>query len=108
MKNKHKFKQIARCFYEFYINKHNNFVSILNKQVKLLNLSGVIKYDEELFTFLFDLTNKILIRKFFIKFFVLISDKDRKNMYEKIHEKILSLKVQNEVSIYIKVFKLKH
>ena len=29
-------------------------------------------------------------------------------MYEKIHEKNLSLKVQNEVSIFVIVFKLKH
>ena len=63
--------------------------------MKLINLR---KYDEELFTSLFDLTNKIEIRKICIEFDWLLIYEDVKNICPKIYKKIRSLKTQNIIS----------
>ena len=81
---------------------------IINKQVESLFLTNVKKYDEELFTNLFDVTNKIEIKKFRIRLYSLLSNKQKKNICAKIHKKIRSLETQNiissEVSCFIKSF----
>ena len=70
-----------------------------------MNLLGLKNYDEELFTNLFDLTNKIEIRKICIWFHSSLSNEDVKNICAKIFKKIRSLETQsiisNEVSCYI-------
>ena len=65
-----------------------------------MTLYNVEKYDEELFTILFDFINKIEIKKISIKFYELLSNEDKENFYAKIHKKTLGLKVQNEVSCF--------
>ena len=78
---------------------------IINKQVELLVFYGVEKYDEEIFTNLFDFTNRIEIRKIRIKFDSLLSNKDLKNICAKIHRKIRSLETQNIISNKVSCFK---
>ena len=106
MKNKHKLSWIENVFMSF-INKCNNYVSILNKQVELLEIWNVEKYDEEFFTTLFDFTNKIKIKNICIQFNEFLSNKDVKNICAKIYNNIRSLKTQNiifnEVSFFIKL-----
>ena len=77
---------------------------ILNTQVELLSLNGVRKYDEELFTILFDVTNKIKIGKICIRFGSLLSNEDVKNICAKIYRKIRSLKTQNMISSEVSYF----
>ena len=69
---------------------------ILNKQVESLYVHNVDKYDEELFTILFDVINKIEIRKICIDFIdlFLFDDEDRINVIAKTQ----SLKTQNIIS----------
>jgi len=75
------------------------FFFVINKQVDLLKLPSVKKYDEELFTSLFDLTNKFEIRKICIRFdYRSLSNKDVKNICAKIYKKIRSLETQNIIS----------
>ena len=74
----------------------------------MLQIRNVEKYDEELFTNLFDVTNKIEIRKISIHLNnQLLSNKDVKNICAKIYNNIRSLKTQNiifnEVSFFIKL-----
>ena len=71
---------------------------ILNKQVELLELYRLEKYDEKLFTVLFDVTNKINIRKIRIGLYSLLSPKDRINICAKVYKKIRNLKTQNIIS----------
>ena len=80
---------------------------IINKQVEMLQIWNVKKYDEELFTNLFDVTNKIEIGKIHIVFYRSLSIEDVKNICAKIYKKIRSLETQNiisnEVSCFIKL-----
>ena len=74
----------------------------------MFEISKVEKYDEEIFTILFDVTNKIEIRKISIHLNNrLLSNKDVKNICAKIYNNIRSLKTQNiifnEVSFFIKL-----
>ena len=75
---------------------------ILNKQVELLDLFHVLKYDEELFTILFNITNKIEIRKIRIQLKELLSNEDVNNICAKIEDKIRSLETQNIISNEVK------
>ena len=65
----------------------------------------VKKYDKELFTNLYDVTNKIKIKKICIEFYSSLSYEDEKYICTKIYRKIRSLETQNiisnEVSCYI-------
>ena len=61
-------------------------------------MCDVHEYDEELFTNLFDVTNKIKIRKICIEFHRLLSNEDKKNICAKIYKKIRSLETQNIIS----------
>jgi len=64
-----------------------------------LELYYVEKYDEELFTNLFDVTNKIEIGKIHIKFgYRSLISEDVENVFAKFYKKIRSLKTQNVVS----------
>ena len=75
---------------------------ILNKQVKELQLINVEKYDKELFINLFNLTNKIKMKKICIQ----LSDKLLSLVltYPNIHKKIRSLKTQNIISNEVSCF----
>ena len=62
----------------------------------MFKLSKVRKYDEELLTILFDVTNKIEIRKIRIKLYHdWLSNEDMKNICAKIKEKIRGFETQN-------------
>ena len=65
----------------------------------------VKKYDEELFTNLFDVTNKIKIRKICIEFEdESLSNEDVKNICAKIYKKIRSLETQSIISNKVSSF----
>ena len=66
-----------------------------------MTLYNVKKYDEELFTILFDLTNKIEIGKIFIHLYDELLSYEVKNFCGKIYEKIRSLETQNIISNYV-------
>ena len=76
----------------------------------MFELSRVEKYDEELFTILFGVTNKIEIKKICIKFYWSLSYEDQKYICAKIYRKIRSLEkqnvVSNDVSCFINFFNL--
>ena len=79
----------------------------------MLRLWDVKKYNEKLFTNLFDVTNKIEIRKICIELDdELLSYEDVKNICAKIYKKIRSLETQNiisnEVSCFIKLLRLNY
>ena len=76
----------------------------MNKQVEVLKLYNVRKYDEELFTNLFGLRNKIEIRIIFIEFHQSLSNEDVKNFFTKLYKKIRSLQTQNIVSNEVSCF----
>ena len=63
----------------------------------------VKKYDEELFTNLFDVTNKIKIKKICIQFNQSLSNEDMKNIYKKIISFETQKIISNEVSCFIKL-----
>ena len=74
-----------------------------------MKLIDVDKYDEELFTNLFDLTNKIKIRKICIELYnwlhshfkLAFSDEDVKSICTKIEDKIKRSIFPNDVSCFI-------
>ena len=64
-----------------------------------MNISYVLEYDEELFTTLFDTTNKIYLERIFIKLqYKLHSNKEMKNICSKIESKIKTFKTENMIS----------
>ena len=64
----------------------------------MLDLFGVLKYDEKLFTILFDLANKIENKKICIRLYDgLLSNEEMKKIKEKISRSIFS----NDVSCFI-------
>ena len=67
----------------------------------MLKISLVRKYDEELFTILFDVTTKTEIRKIRIELYRLLSNEDVKNICAKIEDKIRSFETQNIISNYV-------
>ena len=71
------------------------------KQVEVLEIWTLNKYDEELFTILFDFTNKIKIRKIRIVLDSLLSNEDKKNICAKIEDKIKRSIFSNDVSCFI-------
>ena len=79
---------------------------MFNKQVKLLDLL-IKKYDDKFLTSFFDVTNKIEIAKISIHTTYKLSNDDKRNVCEKIYEKIRNLETQNmisnEVSYFIKL-----
>ena len=77
---------------------------IINQQVELLRLYNVQKYDEELFTILFDLTNKIEIRKICIKLYYKLLSNKVKNICAKIKDKIRSFETKNLISNEVSCF----
>ena len=64
----------------------------------MFEFSFVKKYDEKLFTNLFDVTNKIEIRKIRIHLYGLLSNEDVNNICAKIENKIRSFETQNSIS----------
>ena len=71
----------------------------------MLELYYVEKYDEELFTNLFDVTNKIEIGKIHIKFnYWSLINEGVENVCAKFYKKIRSLKTQNIVSNEVSCF----
>ena len=82
-------------------------IYILNKQVELFHMRIVMKYDEELFTSFFDLTNKIEIEKIRIQLKFSkwsLSNEDVKNICAKIYKKIRSLETQSIISNKVSSF----
>ena len=75
---------------------------ILNKQVEKLEIFYVKTYDEELFTSLFDVTNKIEIRKICIELGWGLYKED---ICAKIHKQIRSLETRNIISNEVSCFK---
>ena len=67
----------------------------------MFNLYDAYKYDEELFTNLFDISNKIKIRKICIELNELLSNEDKKNICSKIEDKITRSIFSNDVSCFI-------
>merc|ERR1719376_882340 len=68
-------------------------------KVKELIIFNVEKYDEELFTTLFDTTNKIYLEKIIIDLNEeLLSNKEMKNICAKIDSKIKTFKTENMIS----------
>ena len=77
---------------------------IINKQTELLELYGAEKYDEELFTNLFDVINKIEIRKISFKLYSFLSNEDKNNICAKIYKKIRTLETENIISNDVSLF----
>ena len=69
---------------------------------------NVKKYDEELFTNLFDVTNKIKIKKIRIEFDRSLSNEDVKKIYRKIRSLETQNIISNEVSCFIKLLRLNY
>jgi len=75
-----------------------------NIKVNDLNIWFVKEYDEELFTTLFDTTNKIDLEKIVIELqSKLLSNKEMKNICSKIESKIKTFKTENMISNNISV-----
>ena len=64
----------------------------------MLRLWLVEKYDEEMFTSLFNVTNKIKVGKIFIRLYQSLSYKGVKNICAKVYNKIRSLETQDIIS----------
>ena len=67
----------------------------------MLQLYNVEKYDEDLFTILFDFVKKIKIGKIGIDLFLLVSSEDKKNICTKIEDKITRSIFSYNVSCFI-------
>ena len=67
----------------------------------MLKLSYVKKYNEEFFTNLFDVTNKIEIKEVRVELHELLSNEDVKNICAKIKDKITRSIFSKNVSCFI-------
>ena len=72
-----------------------------NIQVESLKVYNVRKYDEELFSILFDFTNKLEIGKIYINLYEFLFNEDVKNICPKIEDKITQSVFSNDVSCFI-------
>ena len=70
----------------------------------MLVLNDLEKYDEELLTTLFDVMNKIEIRKISINFRELLSIEDAKKLFKKIRNFKTQNTISNEVSFFLLCF----
>ena len=70
----------------------------------MLNIYNVRKYDEKLFTNLFDVTYKIEIRKICIQLYESLISEDIRNICAKIYKKIRNLETQNIISSVVSCF----
>ena len=66
-----------------------------------MEIWNVKKYDEEFFTILFDVTNKIKIKKICIKISSSLSNEDMKNICAKIRSLETQNIISNEVSCFV-------
>ena len=78
---------------------HLQKLIIINKQVESLRIFNVKKYDEDLFTHLFDVINKIQVGDICIELLSGLSNTDEiKNFCIKMVNKLKSLQTQNMLS----------
>ena len=75
---------------------------MINKQVEFFCLCRLRKYDEELFTRLFGVTNKIKI--YCIKLNLLLTREEMNKICAKLYKKFRSLETQHIFSNYVSCF----
>ena len=79
-----------------------NLFFFLNIQVEFLKVYNVRKYDEELFTNVFDVTNKFETKNIRVEVVnELLSNEDKKIICTKIEDKITRSLFSNDVCCYI-------